>query len=45
MEKLREDGTLDWHSPPNLDEHGKSWIDSLTPEEIATLAYWDVEEK
>jgi hypothetical protein len=45
MEKLREDGTLDWYSPPNLDEHGKSWIDSLTPEEIAKLEYWDIEEK
>ncbi|MDZ4406329.1 MAG: hypothetical protein U1A53_26960 [Prosthecobacter sp.] len=45
VEKLREDGTLDWHSPPNLDEHGKSWIDYLTPEEIAKLSYWDIEEK
>jgi hypothetical protein len=45
VEKLREDGTMDWHSQPNLDEHGKSWIDSLTPEQIAKLAYWDIEEK
>jgi hypothetical protein len=45
VEKLREDGTLDWRSPPNLDEHGKSWIDSLTPEQIAKLSYWDIEEK
>ena len=43
--KLRSDGTLDWHSAPNLDEHGKSWIDSLTPEQIAKLEYWDIEEK
>jgi len=45
VEKLREDGTMDWHSPSNLDEHGKSWIDSLTPEQIAKLEYWDIEEK
>ena len=45
LEKLREDGTMDWHSPSNLDEHGKSWIDYLTPEEIAKLSYWDIEEK
>jgi hypothetical protein len=45
VEKLREDGTLDWRSPPNLDEHGKSWIDSLTPEQIAKLEYWDIEGK
>jgi hypothetical protein len=45
VEKLRFDGTLDWHSAPNLDENGKSWIDSLTPEQIAKLAYWDIEEK
>ncbi len=43
VEKLREDGTLDWHSPSNLDEHGKSWIDYLTPEQIAKLSYWDIE--
>ena len=23
----------------------KSWFDSLTPEQIAKLSYWDVEEK
>jgi len=45
VEKLRPDGTLDWHSAPNLDEHGKSWIDYLTPEQIAKLSYWDIEEK
>ena len=45
VEKLREDGTMDWHSPSNLDEHGKSWIDYLTPVQIAKLSYWDIEEK
>ncbi|MBE2287803.1 MAG: hypothetical protein IAE77_30375 [Prosthecobacter sp.] len=45
VEKLRPDGTLDWHSPTNLDEHGKSWIDYLTPEQVAKLSYWDIEEK
>lgn len=45
LERLRADGTLDWHSPPNLDESGKSWIDYLTPEQIAKLEYWDIEEK
>jgi hypothetical protein len=45
LEKLREDGTMDWHSPSNLGPDGKSWIDSLTPEQIAKLAYWDIEEK
>lgn len=45
MEKLRPDGTLDWHSKNNLDEHGESWIDYLTPDQIAKLEYWDVEEK
>lgn len=45
VEKLRPDGSLDWHSPSNLDEHGKSWIDYLTPEQVAKLEYWDIEEK
>ena len=45
VEKLREDGTMDWHSPSNLDAHGKSWIDYLTPEQVAKLEYWDIEEK
>ncbi|MGV3661071.1 MAG: hypothetical protein ACO1TE_12865 [Prosthecobacter sp.] len=44
VEKLREDGTLDWHSPPNLFENGKSWIDYLTPEQVANLEYLDVED-
>lgn len=45
IEKLQPDGTLDWHSPPNLDEHGKSWIDYLAPEQVVQLSYWDIEEK
>ncbi|MGV3661070.1 MAG: hypothetical protein ACO1TE_12860 [Prosthecobacter sp.] len=45
VETLRPDGTLDWHSPNNLDKDGKSWIDYLTPEQVAKLEYWDVEEK
>lgn len=45
IEKLQPDGTLDWHSPPNLDDHGKSWIDYLTPEQVAQLSYWDIDEK
>jgi|UniRef100_UPI0037845D25 hypothetical protein len=45
VEKLRPDGTLDWHSPNNLGPDGKSWLDSLTPEQIAKLEYWDIEEK
>lgn len=45
VEKLRPDGSLDWHSPSNLDEHGKSWIDYLTPEQVAKLEYWDIEGK
>jgi hypothetical protein len=45
VERLRPDGTLDWRSTPNLDEHGKSWIDYLTPEQVAQLSYWDIEEK
>lgn len=45
MEKLRPDGTLDWHSAPNLYMGRKSWIDYLTPEQLAKLEYWDVEER
>ena len=45
LEKLRPDGTLDWHSANNLGSDGESWIDKLTPEEVANLSYWDVEEK
>ena len=45
VEQLNEDGTMDWHSPSNLDEQGKSWIDTLTPEQVAKLEYWDIEEK
>jgi hypothetical protein len=45
VEELLPDGTLDWHSPNNLGPDGKSWMDYLTPEQIAKLAYWDIEEK
>jgi hypothetical protein len=45
VEKLRPDGTLDWHSANNLGPDGKSWLDSLTPEQISKLEYWDIEEK
>jgi hypothetical protein len=45
VEKLREGGTLDWHFASNLDPPGKSWIDSLSSEQIAKQAYWDIEEK
>lgn len=45
VEKLRPDGTLDWHSANNLGPDGKSWLDSLIPEQIAKLSYWDIEEK
>ncbi|MGV3661068.1 MAG: hypothetical protein ACO1TE_12850 [Prosthecobacter sp.] len=40
VEKSRADGTLDWESPRNA-----AWLRSLTPEQIAKLEYWDVEEK
>jgi hypothetical protein len=43
LEKLQKDGTTRWHSQSN--QSGKSWMDSLTPEEIAKLSYWDIEEK
>lgn len=45
MERIGPDGALDWHSAANLDQHGKSWIDYLTPDQIAKLEYWDVEER
>jgi len=45
VEKLCPDGTLDWHSKNNLGPDGKSWIDSLSPEQIAKLSYWDIEGK
>ncbi|WP_395736683.1 hypothetical protein [Prosthecobacter sp.] len=44
-EKLRPDGTVDWHSSGDLGPDGKSWIDSLTPEQGGSLSYWDIEEK
>ena len=43
VEKLQKNGTTRWHSQSN--QSGKSWIDSLTPDEIAKLSYWDIEEK
>jgi len=45
FEKLLPDGTLDWHSKNNLGHDGKSWIDTLSPDQVAKLSYWDVEEK
>jgi hypothetical protein len=42
VEKLGKNGTTRWHDQRN---GGKSWIDSLTPEQIAKLEYWDIEEK
>ncbi|MCX6849279.1 MAG: hypothetical protein NTY98_10195 [Verrucomicrobia bacterium] len=45
LEQLRSDGTLDWHSKYNLGPDGKSWIDTLSPAQIAKLSYWDIEEK
>ncbi len=45
LENLRPDGTLDWHSANNLGSDGESWIDKLTPEEVANLCYWDIEDK
>lgn len=45
VEQLNEDGTMDWHSKNNLGNDGKSWIDTLSPEQIAKLSYWDIEGK
>lgn len=45
VEQLSPWGTLDWYSPNNLDKNGKSWIDYLTPKQLAKLEYWDIEEK
>lgn len=45
VELLGPDGTLDWHSKNNLGPDGKSWIDTLSPDQIAKLSYWDIEEK
>ncbi len=44
VEELNADGTMDWHSSSNGPD-GKSWIDTLTPEQLAKLSYWDIEEK
>lgn len=45
VEKLSPDGTNDWRRIYNSEYGNKSWIDSLTPEQIAKLSYWDIEEK
>lgn len=45
MEKLSPDGTIDGHAYGTLGPDGKSWIDTLSPEQIAKLSYWDIEEK
>ena len=45
VEKLSSDGTIDWYLRSNLSAYAKSWIDTLTPEQLSQLAYWDVEEK
>lgn len=45
VEQLNGDGTIDWHSPGNIGPDGKSWIDTLTPEQLSKLSYWDIEEK
>ncbi len=45
VEKLSPDGTIDWRLKGNPGYDGKSWIDTLSPEQIASLSYWDVEEK
>lgn len=44
VEKLGDDGTIDWHRR-SYAGYGKSWIDTLTPEQVAKLSYWDIEEK
>lgn len=44
VEKLRPDGTIDWRRMYNAGYGTKSWIDTLTPEQVAKMAYWDVEE-
>ncbi|MBB5031204.1 hypothetical protein [Prosthecobacter vanneervenii] len=45
MEKLRPDGTIDWHAYGTPGPDGKRWIDTLTPEQLSKLSYWDIEEK
>ena len=45
LEKMSPDGTIDWHFKNLLGPDGKSWIDWLSPEQIASLSYWDIEEK
>ena len=45
VEKLSPDGTIDWRRMHNSGYGNKSWIDTLSPEEIAKLGYWYIEEK
>lgn len=44
VESLKADGTLDWHSKPNLTAEGRSWLDWLG-KDAANLSLWDIEEK
>ncbi len=45
VEKLSPVGTIDWRRMYNSGYGNKSWIDTLSPEQIAKLSYWDIEEK
>jgi hypothetical protein len=45
VERLSPDGTIDWRRMNNSGHGNKSWIDTLSPEQIAQLSYWDIEEK
>ncbi|MCF7788227.1 MAG: hypothetical protein K9N47_19040 [Prosthecobacter sp.] len=45
VERLSPDGTIDWRRMNNSGYGNKSWIDTLSPEQIAKLSYWDIEEK
>ena len=45
VEKLSPDGTIDWCRMFNSGGGNTSWIDTLSPEQIAKLSYWDIEEK
>ena len=45
VEKLSPDGTNDWRRIYNSEYGNKSWIDTLSPEQIAKLSYRDIEEK
>jgi len=45
VEKLSPDGTIEWRRRYNSGYGNISWIDTLSPEQIAKLSYWDIEEK